>query len=241
MRFYTNVHQRFNEILVRGYENGKHFTSREQFNPTLYVPSKKKSKYKTLDGKSVEPVKPGNIAECKEFIEKYSGIEGFEIHGNDRYICQYISERYPEEEIKFDISKIKLVTIDIEVAAESGFPNVFECAEELLAITLQDYSTKKIICFASRPFNNTRKDVTYIKCDSEFDLISRFLDYWQVETPEVITGWNCELYDIPYIVGRIERLMGEKVIRKLSPWGYVRKKDLVLHGRKQISCEMAGI
>ena len=241
MRFYTNVHQRFNEILVRGYENGKHFTSREQFNPTLYVPSKKKSKYKTLDGKSVEPVKPGNIAECKEFIEKYSGIEGFEIHGNDRYICQYISERYPEEEIKFDISKIKLVTIDIEVAAESGFPNVFECAEELLAITLQDYTTKKIICFASRPFNNTRKDVTYIKCDSEFDLISKFLDYWQVETPEVITGWNCELYDIPYIVGRIERLMGEKVVRKLSPWGYVRKKDLVLHGRKQISCEMAGI
>ena len=241
MRFYTNVHQRFNEILVRGYENGKHFTSREQFNPTLYVPSKKKSKYKTLDGKSVEPVKPGNIAECKEFIEKYSGVEGFEIYGNDRYICQYISERYPEEEIKFDITKIKLVTIDIEVASENGFPNVFECAEELLAITLQDYSTKKIICFASRPFNNTRKDVTYIKCDSEFDLISRFLDYWQVETPEVITGWNCELYDIPYIVGRIERLMGEKVVRKLSPWGYVRKKDLVLHGRKQISCEMAGI
>ena len=37
MRFYTNVHQRFNEILVRGYENGKHFTSREQFNPTLYM------------------------------------------------------------------------------------------------------------------------------------------------------------------------------------------------------------
>ena len=79
MRFYTNVHQRFNEILVRGYENGKHFTLREEFNPTFYVPSKKESKYKTLENKSVEPVKPGNIAECKEFIEKYSGVEGFDI------------------------------------------------------------------------------------------------------------------------------------------------------------------
>ena len=141
MRFYTNVHQRFNEILVRGYENGKHFTLREEFNPTFYVPSKKESKYKTLENKSVEPVKPGNIAECKEFIEKYSGVEGFDIYGNDRYICQYISEKYPEDEIKFDITKIKLVTIDIEVAAESGFPNVFECAEELLAISLQDYTS----------------------------------------------------------------------------------------------------
>ena len=56
MRFYTNVHQRFNEILVRGYENGKHFTAKETFYPTLYVPSKKKSKYKTLDGQSVEHI-----------------------------------------------------------------------------------------------------------------------------------------------------------------------------------------
>jgi len=241
MRFYTNVHQRFNEILVRGYENGKHFTARETFHPTFYVPSKKKSKFKTLEGDSVEPIKPGKISDCKEFIEKYSGVENFSVYGNDRYICQYISETYPEEEIKFDISKIKLVTIDIEVAAESGFPDVFNCAEELLAITLQDYTTKKIVCFASRPFNNTRNDVRYVQCTDEYNLIDRFLEYWERNTPEVITGWNCELYDIPYIVGRIERLMGEKKVRKLSPWGYVRKKDFVVQGRKQISCEMAGI
>ena len=241
MRFYTNVHQRFDEILVRGYENGKHFTARETFHPTFYVPSKKKSKFKTLEGESVEPIKPGKISECKSFIEKYSGVENFDVYGNDRYICQYISDKYPEEEIKFDISKIKLVTIDIEVAAESGFPNVFDCAEELLAITLQDYTTKKIICFASRPFNNTRDDVRYIQCTDEYNLIDRFLEYWERNAPEVITGWNCELYDIPYIVGRIERLMGEKKVRKLSPWGYVRKKDFVVQGRKQISCEMAGI
>ena len=241
MRFYTNVHQRFNEILIRGYENGRHFTAKETFHPTLYVPSKKESKYKTLDGKNVEPIKPGKISDCKEFTEKYSSVEGFAVYGNDRYICQYISERYPEDEIKFDISKIKLVTIDIEVAAESGFPDVFNCAEELLAITLQDYTTKQIICFASRPFNNTRKDVKYVQCHDEYNLIDRFLEYWNINTPEVVTGWNCELYDIPYIVGRIERLMGEKIVRKLSPWGYVRKRDLVLHGRKQIACEMAGI
>ena len=241
MRFYTNVHQRFDEILVRGYENGKHFTARETFHPTFFVPSKRKSKYKTLEGDSVEPIKPGKISECKQFIDKYSEVDNFDVYGNDRYICQYISEKYPEEEIKFDISKIKLVTIDIEVAAESGFPNVFDCAEELLAITLQDYTTKKIICFASRPFNNTREDVRYVQCTDEYNLIDRFLEYWERNAPEVITGWNCELYDIPYIVGRIERLMGEKKVRKLSPWGYVRKKDFVVQGRKQISCEMAGI
>ena len=241
MRFYTNVYQRFNEILVRGYEDGKHFSYKETFHPTFFVPSKKETKYKTLDGKCVEPVKPGTIRDCKDFTEKYKDVEGFAIYGNDRYVAQYISEKYPEDEIKFDLTKIKLFTIDIEVAAESGFPDVFNVAEELLAITLQDYATKQIICFASRPFNNTRKDVQYVQCYDEYDLINRFLDWWQTEQPEVITGWNCELYDIPYIVRRIERLMGEKVMRKLSPWNNVHTREIQMHGRTQLSCELAGI
>ena len=241
MRFYTNVYQRFNEMLVRGYENGKQFSYREEFGPTFYVPSKKESKWKTLDGENVEPIKPGKISDCKEFVEKYKDVHGFAIYGNDRYVAQYISDKYPEDEIKFDISKIGLYTIDIEVAAEEGFPDVHNVAEELLAITLQDAATKHITCFASRPFNNTRKDVTFVLCEDEYNLIDRFLEWWQQASPDVITGWNCELYDIPYIVRRIERLMGEKVVKKLSPWNNVRQREIQMHGRPQITCELAGI
>ena len=241
MRFYTNVYQRFNEMLVRGYENGKQFSYREPFAPTFYVPSKKESKWKTLDGENVEPIKLGKISDCKEFVEKYKDVQGFAIYGNDRYVAQYISDKYPEDEIKFDISKIGLYTIDIEVAAEEGFPDIHNVSEELLAITLQDAATKHITCFASRPFNNTRKDVTFVLCEDEYNLIDRFLEWWQQVSPDVITGWNCELYDIPYIVRRIERLMGEKVVRKLSPWGNVRQREIQMHGRPQITCELAGI
>ena len=53
---------------------------------------------------------------------KYDEVDGFEIYGNDRYIYQYISEKYPEDEIKFDISQIKLVTLDIETTAEQWIP-----------------------------------------------------------------------------------------------------------------------
>ena len=228
-------------MLVRGYEDGKQFSYREEFGPTFYVPSKKESKWKTLDGENVEPIKPGKISDCKEFVEKYKDVHGFAIYGNDRYVAQYISDKYPEDEIKFDISKIGLYTIDIEVAAEEGFPDVHNVSEELLAITLQDASTKHITCFASRPFNNTRKDVTFVLCEDEYNLIDRFLEWWQLVSPDVITGWNCELYDIPYIVRRIERLMGEKVVKKLSPWGNVRQREIQMHGRPQIACELAGI
>ena len=242
MRFYTNVYEKFNKMLVRGYDNGEYFQIEEDYQPTLFVPSKKKTKYRTLDGYPVEPIQPGKISDCKEFLDKYSKVEGFTVYGNDNYKAQYISDKYPEEEIKFDITKIRLFTIDIEVSAEGGFPNVFDCAEEILTITLQNYATKQIICFANaRQYENTRKDLAYVKCSDEIDLVHRFLAFWQQNTPDAITGWNCELYDIPYIAGRIERILGEKEARRLSPWGNIRKKELVIQGREQISYEIAGV
>ena len=78
-------------FLVRGYEDGKHFMTREKFYPTLFVPSKKKTKYKTLTGDHVESVAPGTVRECREFVKKYNDVENFDIYGNERYIYQYIS------------------------------------------------------------------------------------------------------------------------------------------------------
>ena len=143
MRFYTNVQMVGDNFLVRGYEDGKHFATREKFYPTLFVDSKKKSKYKTLTGDTVEAIEPGSVRDCREFIKKYDGVENFNIYGNERFIYQYISDKYPEEELKFDIDKIKLVTLDIEVKSENGFPDVESAAEEILLITIQDYNTKQ--------------------------------------------------------------------------------------------------
>ena len=63
MRFYTNVQMVGDNFLVRGYENGKHFATREKFYPTLFVPSKKKTRFKTLEGDYVESVEPGTVVQ----------------------------------------------------------------------------------------------------------------------------------------------------------------------------------
>ena len=97
MRFYTNVQLVGNQFLVRGYDNGEHFSIREEYMPTLFVDSQKKSKYKTLEGTYVEPVQPGFVRDCRDFFNKYDGVEGFNIYGNERYIYQYISDKYPDD------------------------------------------------------------------------------------------------------------------------------------------------
>ena len=243
MRFYTNVQMVGDNFLVRGYEDGKHFMTREKFYPTLFVPSKRRTKYKTLEGDYVESVDPGTVRECREFIRKYSEVENFKIYGNDRYIYQYISEKYPEEEIKFDVSKIKITTLDIEVKSENGFPDVESAAEEILLISIQDYNTKQIRTWGQGGFDNKQENVIYRGFNSEYELLNDFINWWMVEenTPEVITGWNIELYDIPYLTRRLDRVLGEKLKKRFSPWGLVTEDEIWIAGRKHITYDVGGV
>ena len=241
MRFYTNVQMVGDQFLVRGYENGKSFMTREKFYPTLFVSSNKKTYYKTLEGEYVEPIKPGTVRECKEFIRKYEDVEGFKVYGNERFIYQYISDNYREKEIRFDISKIKLYTIDIEVASENGFPDVESAAEEILLITIQDYTSKEIITWGQGPFKLKQGNHYYKQFNHEYDLLNDFISWWQDNIPEVVTGWNSKLYDIPYIVRRMDRILGEKLMKRLSPWGLVTQKELFINGRKQMTYDIGGM
>jgi len=241
MRFYTNIQMVGNNFLVREYENGQRKIYREEYQPTLYVKSKKESKWKTLDGDCVEPIQPGTIRDCREFYKKYDGVDGFPIYGNERYLYQYISDKYSEDEIQFDISKISLVTMDIEVQAERGFPDPESCSEEMLTISIQDYTTKEITTWGRKPYTPTQKNVTYHHYSDEVAMLNAFLYWWTQNTPDVITGWNVRLYDIPYLCGRISRIMGEKKMKLLSPWGLVTRDEAWISGRKFNVFDVAGL
>ena len=82
MKFYTSVEQAGNRLLVRGYENGNRYSVRVPFNPTLYLPTKNYSEWRTLEGDCVEPHKFGSITEARDFVKQYKEVEDFEIYGN---------------------------------------------------------------------------------------------------------------------------------------------------------------
>ena len=242
-KFYTNVQMYGNDILLRGFENGQRFTSREKFNPTLYISTKKKTKWVTLGGEPVTPVQPGTIRETREFFKKYDNVDNFNVYGNERFIFQYISDNYTGK-IDFDTSKLKIITVDIEVESEQGFPDPESVAEEVLLITVQDYRTKQMITWGQTKhgeFENKQENVIYIPCTDEFQLLSKFIAWWSADYPDVVTGWNSEYYDIPYICGRINRLMGEKHMRMLSPWTLVVKDEQFIKGQPRVVYSIAGI
>ncbi len=242
MRFYTFAKLYGNEVLVRGWddEKGGHFKERVPFQPTLFLPSKKETEYKTLDGLSVSPIQPGTIRECREFINTYSGIDGTKVYGFDRFLYQFLAEEYPGE-VQYDVNKIKLWSLDIETASENGFPDPNVAEEEVLLISLKNYKTKQIITFGSRAYTPTRQDVNYVLCNDEYDLLSNFIAWWEDVEPEVITGWNVDLFDISYLCTRIQKRMGEKTLRKLSPWKSVKCDTIEVKGRVQTKYDIVGV
>jgi DNA polymerase elongation subunit (family B) len=228
-------------MCVRGYENGKPFSTKVEFYPTLYVPSKKdSSEWRTLEGTVIDEIKPGSVKETREFVKRYEEVDRFDIYGNTNYVCQYISDTY-ESDVRWDMEHLKVFTIDIETATESGFPDIKLANEEILLITIKDLNSKKIITFGARPFVHDRDDLIYITCKNEQHLLKEFMSFWQNNYPDVITGWNTDFFDVPYLVKRIDRELGESVSRKLSPWGYLNERKTFIKGNEEVHYDIHGV
>ena len=73
MSFYTNVKAVGNQIFLRGInDDGKRFRKKVKYSPTLFLPTKEDSKYKTLGGQNVKSIKPGGLKDTREFIKQYN-------------------------------------------------------------------------------------------------------------------------------------------------------------------------
>ena len=239
MKFYTNAVQFGNNLLIREVRNGKREKLRVKYSPTLYMQVEKPTEYKTLEGKFVTPVKHQTIKEAREWLDNYSSQKHL-IYGNTSHVYSYLNETY-NDPCPWNKDDLLIVTLDIEVKCENGFPAVGPAVEEMLSITVKNQQSKRIVVWGIGEFKNDREDVTYVKCKNERDLLEKFLDFWEDHQPDIITGWNTEFFDIPYLCNRIKNLFGEDELKRLSPWKSVRDREVYQMGRKHQVYEIVGI
>ena len=253
MKFYTSAHQYGSKILVRGVHNGVRFSRREDFSPVLYVKSKEESVHKSLYGDNLQPIEFDNNNDAKEFIQTYGEVDNFAIYGQTNFGYQYITHKFPGE-IQWDMNALKIQTIDIETKAEFGFPDINNPIEEILLITVKDLISRQIITYGCGEFDDVNSEeirnlraagnkFLYVKCDDERDLLETYIRYHSDNHPDIITGWNCELFDIAYLIARVERLFNDEnaTKKKFSPWGLVARKNMNVMGREMFTYEMKGI
>ena len=239
MNFYKNCVEYKGKLFVRGIHEGQEFQEKIDFQPTFFTLTNKESKHTNLQGQYLHPTQFDSIAKAREFRKSYDNSNS-PIYGMERFAYQYIANEY-KDDIDWQKDKIKIFTIDIETSCEEGFPDVDNPVEELLCLTVKNQTNKQIITWGTGDFKTDREDVTYVRCNSEKELIKEFMSFWMKNYPDIITGWNCKFFDIPYLLGRISRLTDNKVIRKLSPWGLVEQKEIIVRGRPKTIFSIMGI
>ncbi len=116
-----------------------------------------------------------------------------------------------------------VVTIDIEVSSEGGFPIIDQGDKEITAIAIHEDVTKKYTVFIldkEMKINDSINDNVEIKSfDNEESLLMHFFNKWEEIQPTIVTGWNIDGFDMVYLYNRAKRIVGETNAKRLSPIG----------------------
>jgi DNA polymerase elongation subunit (family B) len=178
------------------------------------------------------------MPECRDFLKQYEEVENFPIYGNSRFEYAFISDQFPDD-IHWDIDKISIAYLDIEVSSQNGFPDPALADQEVTAITMFLNGTYHV--FGCREYNNYRDDVNYRKFKSEYQMLREFVSEWSLNYPDIVTGWNVAFFDITYLVNRMNKVLGEDEVKKLSPWRRVHERKAYVMNREQTTYTIVGV
>lgn len=236
-QFYTNVAISGNSILLRGVIDGQPFKERVPLKPYHFVRTKEVTDCVNLKGDHVARVDFDSVSDAKDFIQKYEGVENADIYGFKRYIYPFIRDNFPD--MKYSYDQISVVFFDIETMSDTGFPDVDIADKEVTAVSFRKGDLRIIL---STVDYTPPKGAVYIRCRDETDLLHKFLDVWLKLNPDIISGWNIEFFDIPYIVNRMIRVLGEHTAKQLSPWLQLHEyTSMSKFGAEQSSYKIVGI
>jgi len=225
MKSYLSIEKFSKDVIYHRFlENGERKEEYINFKPFCGIESSgTDSKITSLYGKALELRTFDSITEFN--IWKKENEDMIPIHGDVRAEYMFGASKY-QKEIPIQWEQMRIDNFDIEVYVNDGggFPEAAEAKYEVSAITVQDIIKKTYTVFGWKNYLNHREDVTYIHCDDEKDLLRRYVAFMAERKPDIITGWNIVAFDIPYMVHRIEKILGKEWAKKLSQIGKLKKR-----------------
>lgn len=196
-------------------ENGKRISFESTFHPYLYIEDPRGDKT-SIYGTKVKKRSFNTAYERNKFLTD-SGIK--RVYENLPASQQFLVDCYWQDNEKEEFSKfpIKVVYIDIETFSPENFPNTEDPTHPINVITCYDSLSEKFFTFGTKPYTPKDSNVIYKYCKSERELFTSFIEYLEEDYPDILSGWNCEGFDFPYIINRCERILGEEYVKRLSP------------------------
>ena len=197
-------------------DNGNRIAVDMSFNPYLYVETTMKGDATSIFETPLRKRLFKDSYHRNNFIKECGTNRVFE---NIRPEQQFLIDTYwkQNDSLEFSKHKLKIQYVDIEVYCPDAFPTPEEASQPINVITVYDSIDECFYTWGTKRLEKKIKNCDYVYCETEQQLLECYLNYVNRSQPDVISGWNSEGFDIPYIVNRTARILSEECIKRLSP------------------------
>lgn len=197
---------------------------------------------KSIYGDKLSRIDFSSLSDAKEFLNAHKGY--VDIFGQTNFAYQFINITYPDP-LEFNISEFTVVSLDIETKFErgEGFPYPKDAKYEISSITVKVRNDDMFISFGTKDYEPIENSI-YHKASSESEMLIQFMSWWMKTSPDIVTGWNVNgspnAFDMPYIVNRISKVLGESWVNRLSPY-YKHSKNCVTYDEEKGAVNILGV
>jgi DNA polymerase elongation subunit (family B) len=220
---------------------GKRIAVDTTFEPYIYLETNNTPDCTSIFNTKLKKKKFRNQAERSRYLKENKITRIFE---NINVQQQYLIDSFWEhnEDPEFNNNPIRVLFLDIETYSPDEFPKPEDPTHTINVITVYDTLRKHFVTWGLKAYHGKKEHTTFIHCKTEKELLSRFLNYFTADYPDIISGWNSEFFDMPYIINRITRILGEDETKRLSPVGYIRPISFKgRFGREQVHWHIEGV
>lgn len=206
-------------------DDGEPITVSCSYEPYLYIEPKSKiqTPYTSLHGTKLERKEFRTASHRNRFIRETGVRRVFE---NLRWDQQFLIDRFGEinEDLEFSKHPLRVYFFDIETYSPNGFPVPDQANDKINVITIYDSLTHRFKTWGTTKLEKRIDNCDYVHCENEVLLLDRFLKYMEDNPPDILSGWNSEFFDIPYIINRVARVLSEHDVKRLSPVKHVHSR-----------------
>lgn len=208
-------------------DSGERVVVEEPFHPYLYIESNTAKDAVSIYNTPLKKIEFPSQFDRRKYVAD-TGLR--RIFYNIKAEQQYLLDKFSGMQNSPEYSQypLKIYHLDIETYSPDSFPIPTEASHPINLITVYSSIENHYYTFGlEKSYIPKESNQTYIECFSETNMLKRFLKFWEEDSPDVMSGWNCEQFDIPYIINRISNILGEDEVKRLSPVGQVFYRDNV--------------
>lgn len=226
----TYFDRKKNKVFVTEYANGK--TIKQEYNPELFFYIEdERGRYESIHGKKLSRLDFRSYQEFSNAKRKYEANGKKTYEGDIRPLFKTL-ERHFSKKRPF---KIRKTYFDIETGfcEKRGYAPTDDPFNPVTAITLYNSWEDTLYSLVVPPDGMTVAEAEEILkefpnnlvCPDEITMLTIFFEL--TKDTDVYLGWNSRFFDIPYMVNRVGKIMGNEAVKNFCLWNYLPEKETV--------------